>query len=165
MQKILRTKDFANYYEEILKIEKRKKGNENKDNLERFFKKDVGQLDFPKVSEKMRLIDDQREMINVFLSRTLKLADGEEVRGDDVWQEYETLLHAQEMDYSEQRVKLHGVKCKMKLFVYQIEKGNTFSWDEYEQIGNMYFIKDGDVYFENGVLNREKLETGGELFF
>ena len=165
MQKILRTKDFANYYEEILKIEKRKKKNENKDNLERFFKKDVGQLDFPKVSEKMRLIDDQREMINVFLSRTLKLADGEEVRGDDVWQEYETLLHAQEMDYSEQRVKLHGVKCKMKLFVYQIEKGNTFSWDEYEQIGNMYFIKDGDVYFENGVLNREKLETGGELFF
>ncbi len=165
MQKILRTKDFANYYEEILKIEKRKKKNENKDNLKRFFKKDVGQLDFPKVSEKMRLIDDQREMINVFLSRTLKLADGEEVRGDDVWQEYETLLHAQEMDYSEQRVKLHGVKCKMKLFVYQIEKGNTFSWDEYEQIGNMYFIKDGDVYFENGVLNREKLETGGELFF
>ena len=57
------------------------------------------------------------------------------------------------------------MKCKMKLFVYQIEKGNTFSWDEYEQIGNMYFIKDGDVYFENGVLNREKLETGGELFF
>ena len=69
------------------------------------------------------------------------------------------------MYYSEHRVKLHVVKCKMKLFVYQIEKGNTFSWDEYEQIGNMYFIKDGDVYFENGVLNREKLETGGELFF
>lgn len=49
--------------------------------------------------------------------------------------------------------------------VYQIEKGNTFAWDEYEAIGDIYFIKDGDSYFENGVLNREKFGTGGEMFF
>lgn len=53
----------------------------------------------------------------------------------------------------------------MKMFVYQIEKGNTFAWDEYEAIGDIYFIKDGDSYFENGVLNREKFGTGGEMFF
>lgn len=69
------------------------------------------------------------------------------------------------MDYSEQRVRLHEIKCKMKMFVYQIEKGNTFAWDEYEAIGDIYFIKDGDSYFENGVLNREKFGTGGEMFF
>ena len=67
------------------------------------------------------------------------------------------MLHDQGMDYSEQRVKLHEIKCKMKMFVYQIEKGNTFAWDEYEAIGDIYFIKDGDSYFENGVLNREKI--------
>mgnify|MGYP000662396821 FL=1 len=49
--------------------------------------------------------------------------------------------------------------------MYQIEKGNTFAWDEYEAIGDIYFIKDGDSYFENGVLNREKFGTGGEMFF
>ena len=85
--------------------------------------------------------------------------------GDEIWQEYESLLHDQGMDYSEQRVRLHEIKCKMKMFVYQIEKGNTFAWDEYEAIGDIYFIKDGDSYFENGVLNREKFGTGGEMFF
>ena len=85
--------------------------------------------------------------------------------GDEVWQEYEELLHDKEMDYSEQRVKLHDVKCRMNMFVYQIEKGNTFPWDEYEQIGDMYFIRNGEAYFENEILNREKLETGGEMFF
>lgn len=74
----------------------------------------------------MRLIDDQREMMNVFLSRILTLPDGEEVCGDEVWQEYEELLHDKEMDYSEQRVKLHDVKCRMNMFVYQVEKGSTF---------------------------------------
>ena len=85
--------------------------------------------------------------------------------GDEVWQEYEELLHDKEMDYSEQRVKLHDVKCRMNMFVYQVEKGITFPWDEYEQIGDMYFIRNGEAYFENDILNREKLETGGELFF
>ena len=51
------------------------------------------------------------------------------------------------------------------MFVYQIEKGSTFPWDEYEQIGDMYFIKNGDDYFENGILNREKLGSGGKMFF
>lgn len=162
MQEILETKNFADYYEEILKIEKRKKECENENNLENFFRNDVGQLSFLEVSKKMQLIDDQREMMNVFLSRTLQLPNGEEVCGDDVWQEYESLLHNQEMDYSEQRVRLHEVKCKMNLFVYQIEKESTFPWDE--QIGDMYFIKDGEDYFENGILNREKLGTGGSMF-
>ena len=113
----------------------------------------------------MHLIDEQREMINVFLYRTLTLSATEKICGDEIWQEYESLLHDQGMDYSEQRVRLHEIKCKMKMFVYQIEKGNTFAWDEYEAIGDIYFIKDGDSYFENGVLNREKFGTGGEMFF
>ena len=165
MQEILRTKNFADYYEEILKIRKRRTKEENENNLENFFEEKAGRLNYPKVSEKMRLIDDQREMMNVFLSRILTLPDGEEVCGDEVWQEYEELLHDKEMDYSEQRVKLHDVKCRMNMFVYQVEKGSTFPWDEYEQIGDMYFIRNGEAYFENDILNREKLETGGELFF
>lgn len=165
MQEILRTKNFADYYEEILKIRKRRTKEENENNLENFFEEKAGRLNYPEVSEKMRLIDDQREMMNVFLSRILTLPDGEEVCGDEVWQEYEELLHDKEMDYSEQRVKLHDVKCRMNMFVYQVEKGSTFPWDEYEQIGDMYFIRNGEAYFENDILNREKLETGEELFF
>lgn len=165
MQEILKTKSFEDYYEEILEIEKRKKNGENENNLENFFREEVGKLNYPEVSKKMRLIDDQREMMNVFLSRNLILPNGEEVCGDEIWQEYESLLHDQEMDYSEQRVRLHETKCKMNMFVYQIEKGSTFPWDEYEQIGDMYFIKNGDDYFENGILNREKLGSGGEMFF
>ena len=165
MQEILRTKNFSDYYGEILEIERNNKKSENENNIVHFFKKEVGQLAYPKVSDKMHLIDEQREMMNVFLSRTLTLSVTEKICGDEIWQEYESLLHDQGMDYSEQRVKLHEIKCKMKMFVYQIEKGNTFAWDEYEAIGDIYFIKDGDSYFENGVLNREKFGTGGEMFF
>ena len=67
----------------------------------------------------MHLIDEQREMMNVFLSRTLTLSATEKICGDEIWQEYESLLHDQGMDYSEQRVRLHEIKCKMKMFVYQ----------------------------------------------
>ena len=165
MQEILRNKNFSDYYGEILEIERNNKKSENENNIVHFFKKEVGQLAYPKVSDKMHLIDEQREMMNVFLSRTLTLSVTEKICGDEIWQEYESLLHDQGMDYSEQRVKLHEIKCKMKMFVYQIEKGNTFAWDEYEAIGDIYFIKDGDSYFENGVLNREKFGTGGEMFF
>ncbi len=165
MQEILRTKNFSDYYGEILEIERNNKKSENENNIVHFFKKEVGQLAYPKVSDKMHLIDEQREMMNVFLSRTLTLSATEKICGDEIWQEYESLLHDQGMDYSEQRVRLHEIKCKMKMFVYQIEKGNTFAWDEYEAIGDIYFIKDGDSYFENGVLNREKFGTGGEMFF
>lgn len=165
MQEILKTKDFADYYEEILNIEKDRKQRENDDNLEKFFRKKVGELNYSEVSRKMQLIDDNRERINVFLSRNLVLSDGNVLCGDDIWREYEMLLHAQEMDYSEQRVRLHDVKCKMNMFVYQIERGSSFSWNEYEQIGDMYFIQDGDAYFEDGILNREKFGKGGVLFF
>ena len=60
----------------------------------------------------MHLIDEQREMMNVFLSRTLTLSATEKICGDEIWQEYESLLHDQGMDYSEQRVRLHEIKCK-----------------------------------------------------
>ena len=57
-----------------------------------FFKKEVGQLAYPKVSDKMHLIDEQREMMNVFLSRTLTLSATEKICGDEIWQEL-SLIH------------------------------------------------------------------------
>ena len=61
------------------------------------------------------------------------------------------------MDYSEKRVKLSMVKSKMNYFIYQIKKNSDLIYND--KIGELFYIDDGEKYFDHGKLNREKIEN------
>ena len=51
----------------------------------------------------------------------------------------------------------------MNEFIYQFSEKTKFQEDE--QIGDIYYIENGEKYFdENGVLNRKILENEADLF-
>ena len=80
-----------------------------------------------------------------------------------VWDEYKQLIEETEMEYSERKVKLHNVRSKMNAFIYQFSCKAEFMEDE--QIGELYYIENGEAYFdENDILRRELFEEGKDLF-
>ena len=77
------------------------------------------------------------------------------------------------MSYHEKTVKLHNIRSKMNMFMYQfkIELYNenhkpvieNLEWDE--QIGDIFYIENGEDYYdENGVLNKELFKDNEDLF-
>ena len=62
------------------------------------------------------------------------------------------------MDYAKKQVLLSKVRSEMNYFLYDIKRCNTFIYSE--KIGEIYFIEDGESYFKEGKLDREKFITG-----
>ncbi|MCH1981236.1 CRISPR-associated helicase Cas3' [Ruminococcus sp. OA3] len=163
MREILATKNYQNYYEQILRILKMRKEKADSQNLEQFFSECVGSLDFVKVHERMKLIDDNRQMVSVYLARNIKEEGAGEIDGRTVWEEYKELLLNEEMEFAEKKVRLYKVRSSMNVFLYQLSKNAVFDWNE--QIGDIYYIEDGEAFFdENGILDRKKFENGEMLF-
>lgn len=164
MREFLTAKNFPAYYENgILPLVLAEKKKCNDENIEDFFQKTVGNLDMPKVDKRMQLINDNRLMKSVYLGRIIQEENGEEIDGRLVWDEYKQLIEETEMEYSERKVKLHNVRSKMNAFIYQFSCKAEFMEDE--QIGELYYIENGEVYFdENDILRRELFEEGKDLF-
>ena len=165
MREVLTTKDFPKFYEENILPEIKKRGEEvdSKKNLEIFFQEDVQKLKMPEIDKKMRLIDDNRNMLSVYLAREITEEKGEVVNGREIWEEYRQLLEAEKMEYVEKTVKLRNIRSKMNGFIYQLSENAHFQEDE--QIGDIYYIENGENYFdENGILKRERFQDGTDLF-
>ena len=164
MRELLTAKNFPAYYENgILPLVLAEKKKCNDENIEDFFQKTVGNLDMPKVDKRMQLINDNRLMKSVYLGRIIQEENGEELDGRFVWDEYKQLIEETEMEYSERKVKLHNVRSKMNAFIYQFSCKAEFMEDE--QIGELYYIENGEAYFdENDILRRELFEEGKDLF-
>lgn len=164
MRELLTAKNFPAYYENgILPLVLAEKKKCNDENIEDFFQKTVGNLDMPKVDKRMQLINDNRLMKSVYLGRIIQEENGEEIDGRFVWDEYKQLIEETEMEYSERKVKLHNVRSKMNAFIYQFSCKAEFMEDE--QIGELYYIENGEAYFdENDILRRELFEEGKDLF-
>ena len=113
----------------------------------------------------MKLIDDDKWSMSVFLSRNIhvkKEGKNSLLIGEDIWQKYKKLLMNGTMDYSEKQVKMSEVRSLMNYFIYEIKRNENLVYDD--KIGELYFIRNGDNYFNNNKLNKEKLEHEGELF-
>lgn len=165
MRKILTTKDFPKFYEENILPEVKKRGEEadSKKNLEIFFQEDVQKLKMPEIEKKMQLMNDNKNMLSVYLAREITEENGEVVNGRDIWEEYRQLLEDEKMEYVEKTVKLRNIRSKMNGFVYQLSENAHFQEDE--QIGDIYYIENGENYFdENGILKRERFQDGTDLF-
>lgn len=162
MRQILDCKDYDSYYEIVIERLKEYKSRNDRNSIEDFYKSTVATLDFPKVAERLRLIDEDQNQLSVFLARkiTVDYEDGQEiVDGEQIWNEYKLLLQNMQMEYSEKIIKLSYIMSKMSYFIYQIR---SFALPPYDDnIGEIYAIFDSEQYFEDGKLNREVLEGGG----
>lgn len=149
-RKDLETKDFSKYF--ALKLQKAK--NDRDEYAYINFEKDLIKLNFEKISKHMELIDDNRQMIELFLNRNLKI-DGKEIRGSEIWDQYANLIENKDIDYSEKIVKLSEKKAQMSDFLYRITKRDFIKYigKANDIIGNLVYIEDGESYIYNERLN------------
>lgn len=162
MKDILKFKNFPDYYRGILDTLKKRGKLANDDNIDKFFSDSVGLLNFINIENRMRLINDSMSSVYVFLARSLKDENGCVLEGIDIWDEYSQLLKEQDMEYAEKMVKLADVKSRMNGFMYQINSIPQVPYND--QIGDIFYIEDGEKYFENGIFNRNRFEEEVGLF-
>ena len=176
IREILNSKDFYDYYEKyVIPVLKNAQGQCNDNNIDEFIRKEVGKLDFNKVADKMKLIDDNRQMYSIYFSRNIIDKNNPEnvIDGKKIWEEYKELLQDNHMSYQEKTVKLHNIRSEMNMFMYQfkIELYNEkhkpvvehLEWDE--QIGDIFYVENGEDYYdENGVLNKDLFKDNEDLF-
>lgn len=164
IRQLLLLKNFPEFYETRILPSIKKEGEKiNDKNLEEFFCDEVALLSMPEVAKRMRLIDDNRQMISVYLGRILQNEKGEKIDGRVLWQEYKGLIEECKLEYAEKKIKLHDIRSQMNGFIYQFS--NQIKLQEDEQIGDIFFIENGERYFdENGVLMKELFEDNTDLF-
>jgi CRISPR-associated helicase Cas3/CRISPR-associated endonuclease Cas3-HD len=157
MRKVLVDKTFNHFYQKVFaRIRQMNNVLNTEKNINDFFIQ-VGRLNNKEISNRMQLIEEDKRMVSVFLARELKIADNHILSGKEVWKSYEGLLKDTDMGYAEKKVKLSMIRSKMSYFIYQIQKNLLIAYNQ--QIGEMYYIEDGEQYFEKGKLNREKLKN------
>ncbi len=156
MRKILSNKEFTQYYHKVMETMKNNKNKSFDENgLDYFFNDLVLKLNFPKISERMKLIDDNYWAIDVVLCRKIELEDGTILDGWEIWNCYKNLLQDNKMDYSEKQVRLIEVRSQLSCFIYRFKNNIDIQYNDI--IGELRCIKDASEYFINGKLDREKI--------
>lgn len=157
IREMLRDKNTYDYYKIVMERLKAQTSKFNKYNIEDFFNTEVKNLKFTAIDKHMKLIEDDCNKITLYLSSILEI-NGKKLDGDAIWSNYRELLENMEMDYAEKQVKLSQVRSKMNYFIYEIRWRTDFSYND--RIGDIYYIEDGDKYFVNGKLDRDKFKKG-----
>ncbi|MBE6051817.1 MAG: CRISPR-associated helicase Cas3' [Clostridium sp.] len=158
---ILISKDFKNYYDLVLDILKRNYNDSLSDtNLDDFFINKVGRLNFIGVKERMQLIDDDNYEMSVFLNRVIE-DNGKVINGGDVWEDYKKVLKSN-IDYAEKQIRLSEIKSIMSYFIYKIKKNENLCYND--KIGELIYIDDGEEFFDEFKLDKERLIQGAQTF-
>ncbi len=163
MREILVNKDFPRYYEKVLGSLRRSwNQSSGKEGIRTFVEQEVGRLNFNKVEKRMQLIEEENWSMSVFLARTIQLPSGEVLEGHRIWSQYKELLTKPQEDYARFRVKLSQINSRLNLFIYKIKKNSNLIF--HDRIGEIYYLENGDDFFEDNRLNKAKLEEAGGLF-
>lgn len=163
MQKILMDKNFSEYYEKVFEILKSNRNEStDREGLNYFFDKDVQRLNYPEVSKRMALIEDDQWSMSIVVCREIVFDDGTCLNGEEVWERYKSLLTNSNMLYAEKQVKLSIARSQLSYFTYQIKRNYNLAYND--NIGELFCIKDGERFFENGKINLEELEKHNSLF-
>lgn len=162
MREILVNKDFPQYYGKVLgSLQRSLNQSSGKEGIRTFVEQEVGELDFAKVEKRMQLIEEEHWTMSVFLARKIQLPGGESLDGREIWNQYKMILTKPQEDYAKFRVKLSQINSKLNLFIYKIKKNSNLIFND--RIGEIYYLENGDDYFEDNRLNKAKLEEAGGL--
>jgi CRISPR-associated endonuclease/helicase Cas3 len=163
MRQILIEKDFNKYYQSVMAMLKKLNSSLNtKYNIDDFWNESVGKLNQKEIAKRMQLIEDDNYSCQVYLARTIEDTEGEKIDGVELWNEYKYLLQNQGNEpYAVFKVKLSQIVSKMSNFIYRIKKSDFIYND---RIGEIYYIENGEDYFEDGRLLKDKFENGIGVF-
>ena len=163
MREILVNKDFPRYYEKVLgSLQHFWNQSSGKEGIRTFVEQEVGKLNFNKVEKRMQLIEEENWSMSVFLARMIQLPNGKILDGRKVWSQYKEILTKPQENYAKFRVELSQINSKLNLFVYKIKKNSNLIF--HDRIGEIYYLENGDDFFEDNRLNKAKLEEAGGLF-
>ena len=165
MKSILKNKNFDKYYAEVLRLIKAANESLNDKNLEVFFKEDVWMLNFKVIENRMKLIEDNNFTMSIYLARELEYSDDDnliKLNGEEIWREYKYLLRNNKMDFAEKEVRLSKVRSHMNYFIYEINKNIDLPYND--KVGELYYIENGEKYFKNGKLDKEKFKNEVGMF-
>ena len=154
IREILKSKSFGEYYKQVLNITEDK----YHDNFKEYIKH-ISELNYEALSEHMRLIEDDQNLIQLYLMRNL-IVDGEVLDGKELWEHYVDLCEngRKIMSYAQWKIELSRVMSKMNNFMYQVS-GYRFDIDQYyEKMGDIICLDDGDKYFVKDKFSRERLK-------
>ncbi|MEG0680126.1 MAG: CRISPR-associated helicase Cas3' [Eubacterium sp.] len=159
-QNILRSKDFPLFYHKILQAVEDKAKECNDNNLEDFKNDVICRFEFKKICEKMSLIKDEREKVSLFLNHEVIDVNGNKLQGEAIWAMYKILLINNTLSYAERCVKMSEVRAQMDYFIYEIDRYRLplgFAFNDI--LGDLYYLQDGEQYFEEGKFIRQRLKT------
>lgn len=86
IREVLKEKNFNKFYDLVIERLQNITNGFNELNIENFFYKDVKELEFKKVEDRLRLISQQESKISVYLSSNI-IVKGEELNGENLWYE------------------------------------------------------------------------------
>lgn len=157
MQQNLKSKNFELYYEKIFDALKAYNKAYTVHNLEDFKTQSLQGLKYKEVKKRMRLIDEEWYPHTVFLGISIEIEkEGRTyiLDGQEVWSRYTALLKDKTLSYAEKKVKLSLLQPEMNCFMWKVKKIDV---SYTEQIGDLFYIEEGEKYMENGKFNRELL--------
>ena len=160
IREYLVNKDFSSYYQKILEVVRRNYMEQvGEAGIKDFFLHKVGGMRMSDVKEHMALIQDDQWNMPVYLARVTNGENGEKIDGAQLWKKYVELLKNNAMEYAEKKVKLSEITSKMNGFIYQIKRNVDLLYND--KVGEIFYIENGEKYFQNGKLNRKMIQ--GEL--
>lgn len=163
MQKVLQNKNFSGFYGPVLELLKQSwNRSEEQRGIKYFVNEEIGKLDFAKVEQRMKLIEDNQWDMSVFLARNITDSAGKCIDGREVWEKYKELLKTPIEDYAKFRIEMSRVKSELNYFIYRIKKNSNIAY--HDKVGELYYIENGEDYFEDDKLNKNALENKGALF-
>lgn len=162
MQQILKEKNFADYYRQVMSVIKQNRNSSSDSTGISAFVGEISSLNFLKVNKRMQLIEEDNWRMSVFLARTIVLLDGETIDGKELWNQYKEILTRPPKEYARFRVQLSEISSKLNLFIYQIKKNSNITYSD--RVGELYCMKNGEDFFVDGRLDKKKLENEGGLF-
>ncbi|WP_353888851.1 CRISPR-associated helicase Cas3' [uncultured Megamonas sp.] len=161
MREILINKNFGDYYNKILDVTK----NNNKAYIKDFLGS-IADLNYEYIDKHMKLIDEDKNIVQVYLARKIVDINGDLIDGKEIWKQYVNLWKMKNsMDYAEWKVKMSIITSKMNYFIYQVNKSNLELKEYNDKMGNIIYIEDGDKYFKKDKFNRELLQGVGGIDF
>lgn len=94
-------------------------------------------MEFYNVKERMKLIQEQLR-ITIFLNRNVKDEKGNIFVGENVWNEYLSVLSNVDMTYKKKQVELSKINEKVQYFTYEINEiyEGKFAYDIDKSIFN-----------------------------
>lgn len=161
MREILINKNFGDYYNKILDVTK----NNNKAYIKDFLGS-IADLNYEYIDKHMKLIDEDKNIVQVYLARKIVDINGDLIDGQEIWKQYVNLWKMKNsMDYAEWKVNMSIITSKMNYFIYQVNKSNLELKEYNDKMGNIIYIEDGDKYFIKDKFNREMLQGVGGIDF